>query len=158
LTKFLNTINQVIFSNAKRMQIDRIMTLVLLEYHAGKLRISGQHEEVIIIRKNGQMESLDTLELGFFLGVKKNMAGFFSEITISLAPGESIVLYTDGITEARNMARNMYGQERLCQAISQSWEGSAEQIKEAVLKDVYHYIGKQEILDDITLVVFKRWQ
>jgi sigma-B regulation protein RsbU (phosphoserine phosphatase) len=72
--------------------------------------------------------------------------------------GESVVLYTDGITEARNIEKKMYGQKRLCNVINQSWDGSAEQIKNAVVKDVYRYIGKQNILDDITLVVFKRRQ
>jgi len=158
LPRFLNTVNQVLYNNAQRMQIDKIMTLVLLEYHAGKLRISGQHEEVIIIRKEGQVECLDTLELGFFIGVKNESAHFFNETTISLEVGESVVLYTDGITEARNIEKKMYGQKRLCNVINQSWDGSAEQIKNAVVKDVYRYIGKQNILDDITLVVFKRRQ
>jgi len=158
LTKFLNTVNQVIHNNAQRMQIDKIMTLALLEYHAGKLRISGQHEEVIIIRKEGRVECLDTLELGIFMGLRNDASQFFYETTISLEPGDSVILYTDGITEARNLETNMYGQKRLCQVISQSWEGSAEQIKNAVVKDVYRYIGKQEILDDITLLVFKRRQ
>jgi sigma-B regulation protein RsbU (phosphoserine phosphatase) len=158
LTKFLNTVNQVIHNNAQRMQIDKIMTLVLLEYHAGKLRISGQHEEVIIIRKEGRVECLDTLELGIFMGLRNDASQFFYETTISLEPGDSVILYTDGITEARNLETNMYGQKRLCQVISESWKGSAEQIKNAVIKDVYRYIGKQEILDDITLLVFKRRQ
>lgn len=158
LTKFMNTVNQVIHNNTRRMQIDKIMTLVLLEYYAGNLRISGQHEEVIIIRKEGQVECLDTLELGIFLGVKNEESDFFNEMTISLEPGESVVLYTDGITESRNKEKKMYGQKRLCDVISKLWKGSAEQIKNAVVKDVYRYIGKQEILDDITLVVFKRRQ
>nr|MEC4580655.1 PP2C family protein-serine/threonine phosphatase [Candidatus Parabeggiatoa sp.] len=158
LKQFLNTVNQVLYNNAQRMQIDKIMTLVLLEYHAGKLRISGQHEEVIIIRKEGKVECLDTLELGFFIGLKNESAHFFNETTISLEVGESVVLYTDGITEARNIEKKMYGQKRLCNVINKSWDGSAEQIKNAVVKDVYRYIGKQEILDDITLLVFKRRQ
>jgi serine phosphatase RsbU (regulator of sigma subunit)/CheY-specific phosphatase CheX len=158
LPQFLNTVNQVIHNNAQRMHIDRMMTLGLLDYHAGVLKVSGQHEEIIVIRKGGLVELLDTTELGFFIGVKINVANFFHETTISLEPGESVVLYTDGITEARNLEDNMYGQKRLCDVISQSWEASAEQIKNAVVTDLYRYIGKQEILDDITLVVFKRLQ
>jgi serine phosphatase RsbU (regulator of sigma subunit) len=158
LPQFLSTINQVIYNNTQRMQIDKIMTLALLEYHAGKLRISGQHEEVIIIRKEGRVECLDTLELGMFMGVKNEESNFFNEVTISLEPGESVVLYTDGITEAINSEKKMYGKKRLCEILSHSWDCSAEQIKNVVVKDVYRYIGKQEILDDITLLVFKRRQ
>jgi serine phosphatase RsbU (regulator of sigma subunit) len=157
LIRFLNTINQVIHNNAQRMQIDKIMTLALLEYHAGVLKISGQHEEIIVIRQDGRLELLDTTELGFFIGAKNDLTTFFHEMKILLEPGEGVVLYTDGITEARGAkGHNMYGQKRLCEIISQSWNNSAEQIKKAVIQDVYQYIGKQEILDDITLVIFKR--
>lgn len=156
LTKFLSTINQVIYNNTQRMQIDKIMTLALLEYQVGKLKISGQHEEVIIIRKNGRVECLDTIELGTFIGIKNELAICLNEITISLEQGESVVLYTDGITEARNIEKQMYGQKRFCDIISQSWQGSAEQIKNAVVKDVYRYLGKQKAQDDMTLIVFKR--
>ena len=158
LIRFLGTINQVIHNNAQRMQIDKIMTLALLEYHAGILKVSGQHEEIIIIHQDGQLELLDTTELGFFIGAKNDLINFFHETTIPLEPGEGVVLYTDGITEARNTEEKMYGQKRLCEVIKQSWDGSAEQIKNAIVKDIYRYIEKQEIVDDITLVIFKRRQ
>ena len=140
------------------MQINKIMTLTLLEYHAGKLRISGQHEEVIIIRKKGQVECLDTLKLGLFIGITNHLANCLDEKMVPLEPGESVILYTDGITEALNTEQKVYGQKRLCDVIRQSWAGSAEQIKNAVVKDVYQYIGKQKVLDDMTLIVFKRRQ
>lgn len=158
LIRFLDTVNRVIHNNAKRMQIDKTMTLALLDYHAGVLKVSGQHEEIIIIRQDGQIELIDTTELGFFIGVKNDLTNFFHETIISLAPGEGVVLYTDGITEARDLEENMYGQERLYNVISKAWKGSAEQIKNAVVKDIYRHIEKQEILDDITLVIFKRRQ
>jgi len=158
LTQFLDTINRVIYNNAQRMQIDRVMTLALLDYNKGMLKVSGQHEEVIIIRNGGKVELLDTTDLGFFIGAEYDIANLFAETTISLEPGEGVLLYTDGITEARNVEKEMYGQKRLCDIISRSWRYSAEQIKNAVLEDVYRYIGKQKILDDITLVIFKRLQ
>jgi len=156
LSNFLQTVNQVIYNNTQRMQVNKIMTLALLEYQTGQLKISGQHEEVIIIRQDGQVESLDTLELGIFIGATNDVTDFTHEMTISLAPGETLILYTDGITEAKNRERKMYGQQRLCQVLGQSWEGSAEQIKNAVIKDVCRYMGKQKLLDDMTLLVLKR--
>ncbi len=156
LTKILATLNQVIYNNAQRTHIDRTMTLILLEYNAGLVKISGQHEEVIIIRKDGQLELLDTMNLGFFIGLDDNIADLFVETTITLEPGEGVLLYTDGITEAINREKKMYGQKRLYEVIKQVWQESAEQIKNTVVKDVYQYIGKQKPRDDITLLVFKR--
>ena len=67
-----------------------------------------------------------------------------------------MVLYTDGITEAENLAREQYGLERLCTVVSQHWTTPAEVIKEYVVKDVHQHMGVQRLYDDITLVVVKR--
>jgi sigma-B regulation protein RsbU (phosphoserine phosphatase) len=67
-----------------------------------------------------------------------------------------VVLYTDGITEAENVAREQYGLERLCEAVRQHWGQSAEAVKEAVVADVRQHIGTHEVYDDITLVVVKQ--
>ncbi|MDM8565981.1 PP2C family protein-serine/threonine phosphatase [Candidatus Halobeggiatoa sp. HSG11] len=156
LIRFLDTINKIIYNNAQRMQTDKTMTLVLLDYYRGMLKISGQHEEIIVIRNNGSIELIDTLELGFFLGVERNITSLCSEINVILEPGEGMLLYTDGITEAMNSKDEMYGQEQLCNIITQHWDCSPEQIKGAVIEDVYQFIGKRKQLDDITLLIFKR--
>ena len=73
-----------------------------------------------------------------------------------LQPGDGIVLYTDGITEAENIDKQLYGLERLCDVVSQNWDKSAEGIKESVIEDVTRYIGTQKVYDDLTLVVLKQ--
>ena len=79
-----------------------------------------------------------------------------SELSVSLVPGDGIVLYTDGITEAESPAHHLYGIERLCDVLSRNWRNSAEIIKQAVISDVTRHIGDQKVYDDITLVVLKR--
>lgn len=66
------------------------------------------------------------------------------------------MLYTDGITEAENAGKTLYGIERLCDVISRHWDQSAEKIKQAVIDDVTRHISKQKIYDDLTLVVLKQ--
>jgi serine phosphatase RsbU (regulator of sigma subunit) len=75
---------------------------------------------------------------------------------VSLQPGEAVILYTDGITEAENANRELYGVERLCQVLSQSWKNPAEELKQAVIEDVTRHIGQEKVLDDLTLVVMKQ--
>lgn len=77
-------------------------------------------------------------------------------MTITLQAGEGIVLYTDGITEAKNPANEQYGLDRLCAVISQHWDQSAEVIKQAVVTDVVTFISTQKVYDDLTLVVLKQ--
>ena len=96
------------------------------------------------------------MDLGFPIALDDDIADFINQTTIQLAPGDGVVLYTDGITEAENENGEQYGLERLCEAVSQYWSGSAEEIKDAVVADVEGFIGETEIYDDITLLVLKQ--
>ncbi len=154
--RFLDTVNRVIYDNLQRMQIDKLLTLSLISYSDGMLKLWGQHEDIIVVRKDGQTEVVSTIDCGMFVGLVNNIADFIAEKMIPLEPGDGAVLYTDGITEARNMAEEMYGIKRLCDVISQSWTGSAGKTRQAVIEDVHQYIGEQKVYDDITLVVLKQ--
>jgi serine phosphatase RsbU (regulator of sigma subunit) len=55
---------------------------------------------------------------------------------VELAPGDGVILYTDGIPEARDINKKFYGLERLCEVVSQNWHLSAEQIEQAVINDL----------------------
>ena len=132
------------------------LTLCLLDYADGQIQLSGQHDDPIVVRADGQVELVDTMDLGFPIGLDDDIAGFIGQTTIQLASGDGVVLYTDGITEAENESREQYGLERLCEAVSQHWGQSAEGILDAVVADVSGFIGEMEIYDDITLVVLKQ--
>ena len=87
----------------------------------------------------------------FYGGVDVN-----SHILIELEPGDGVVLYTDGIPEAYNIGKKQYGLKQLCEVIGQNWHKSAAEVKDAVIVDVRQHIGQQKVVDDITLLVFKR--
>jgi serine phosphatase RsbU (regulator of sigma subunit) len=152
----LNTLNRTIYNNVQRIKTDKNLTLCLLDYQSGELKLSGQHEEMIVVRNDGTVELIDTIDLGFPIGLDDDIAAFIDQTTVQLQPGDGVVLYTDGITEAENERGEQYGLERLCEVISQYWTQSAEDIKEAVIADVRRHIGEQEVYDDITLVVMKQ--
>jgi serine phosphatase RsbU (regulator of sigma subunit) len=156
--KFLDTLNRTIYQNVKRMNSDKNMTLCLLDYHDGRVRISGQHEEILIIRKGGLVQRLDTVDLGFPIGLEVDISNFIGYADVQLYPGDVIVLYTDGVTEAENSKGELYGLKQLIQIIKQNWQKSAEDIKQAVVDDLHEYMGQQKLLDDITLVILKQKQ
>ena len=148
--------NRTIYGNVQRMDADKSLTLCLLDYASGEVKLSGQHEDLIVVRRGGAVELVDTMDLGFPIGLDDDIADFIGQTTIQLAPGDGVVLYTDGITEAENKSQQQYSLERLCRVASEHWSQSAEAIKDAVIADVEAFIGEQEIYDDITLVVLKR--
>lgn len=154
--KFLATLNRTIYKNVQRMNSQKNLTLVVLNYADGKVSISGQHEETIIVRNGGKIERIDTIDLGFPIGLTDEIADFINHTVVELHPGDGMVLYTDGITEAMDFNKQQYGLERLCDAIAQNWSRSAEEIKQVIIEDVRQYIGTQKLFDDITLLVVKR--
>lgn len=155
-SKFLNTLNRVIYDNARRMNFQKNLTLMVLDYQEGRIRLSGQHEEMLVVRAGGQIERIDTTALGFPLGVIADIEQFISQTEVQLQSGDGVVLYTDGLTEARNSQREQYGLERLCQVISQNWHKSVEDIQLAAIADVRVHIKEEKIRDDITLLVLKQ--
>lgn len=156
--KFLNVVNRTIYDNVQRMNSDKNLTLSLLDYKDGILRLSGQHEEMIIVRQGGQVERIDTIDLGFPIGLEAEISDFVAHADVQLHPGDVVVLYTDGITEAEDINGVLYGLERLTEVVSQNWQCSAKEIRQAAIDDVRRHIGKQKVYDDITLLVIKQKQ
>ncbi len=154
--RFLDALNRTIYKNVQRMNSDKSLTLAIVNYTEGKISISGQHEEILVIRHSGEVERIDTMDLGLPIGLDGEIADFISHITLELQSGDGVVLYTDGITEAKDINKVQYGVEKLCQVISENWHQSAQDIKDAVIADVRRHIGKQKVFDDITLLVLKQ--
>jgi serine phosphatase RsbU (regulator of sigma subunit) len=160
--RFLSVVNRPIYDNIQRMQVDRMMSLSLIDYCDGRMRIIGQHEQVLLVRRNGQVERLDTIDLGAFVGITKDISDHISEVEAVLEAGDGAVLYTDGIIESRPegtdpTAENLYGLDRLCDVVSRHWHLSAEKIRWSVIEDVARHMGrKNRIDDDLTLVIFKK--
>jgi serine phosphatase RsbU (regulator of sigma subunit) len=156
IKKILEALNRVIFSYVRRMNSDKSLTLALLEYRDGKLRLSGQHEEAIVIRHTGRIERIDTIDLGFPIGLEEDIARFVHCASLELAVGDAVILYTDGIPEAENLQGKHYGIDRLCQVARLNVGYSAREIQQAIIVDLKEYIGTQKIYDDITLLVLKQ--
>ncbi|MGJ3254124.1 MAG: PP2C family protein-serine/threonine phosphatase [Elainellaceae cyanobacterium] len=154
--KFLNTLNRAIYGNLQRMDSEKSLTLSLLDYQDGVMSISGQHEEVLLVRATGKIERIDTIDLGFPIGLEAEISQFVEQIQVALEPGDGIVLYTDGITEAENWRGDHYGLGRLCHVVQHEWYHSAADIQNSVIQDVQQFIGTHDIYDDITLLVVKR--
>jgi serine phosphatase RsbU (regulator of sigma subunit) len=154
--RFFNTLNRTIYGNIRRMDSDKHISLALLDYHRGEVRLSGQHEEAIVVRNDGRIERIDTLDLGFPIGLEEDISPFIAQVSIQLELGDILVLYTDGITEAENCDRQFYGLERLCQVLRRSHNYHAEEIRQAIVEDWRQHVGDWKVYDDITLLILKQ--
>jgi PAS domain S-box-containing protein len=154
--KFFKVLNRVIYDNARHMNCARNLSLSLLHYHDKVVTVSGQHEEILVVRTNGVLERHDTLDLGFTLGLEQNISDFIGEAKIPLQSGDVMVVYTDGITEATNGRGIAFGIERLCEIVRISHIQLADGIRKAILDNLREFIEGQQLLDDISLLVIKQ--
>jgi sigma-B regulation protein RsbU (phosphoserine phosphatase) len=97
-------------------------------------------------------ESLPTT--GIPIGV---MAGDqWERRAIEMAPGDLLVLYSDGVTEAENASKDWFGKERLIAAVSASIDQGADQVHRSILDAVTAFAAGRRRTDDLTLVVMAR--
>ncbi len=155
LKLYLQVINKTIYNNLQRMELDKNLTLSILDYHQGEVQICGQHEEVLWVQQ-GKVTRIDTIDLGFLLGLETDIGHLLSTAQCSLASGDGIVLYTDGITEARNDNQKLFGLERLIKVLEKNWHLSAKELRKTVFEEVYRFTKHQKPIDDMTLVVLKQ--
>jgi serine phosphatase RsbU (regulator of sigma subunit) len=154
--EYLTVLNRVLYANISRIKEDRSMTLMLMSYNNNKFVISGQHESIIICRKNGEIEVTDTVDSGFYVGMTPVTPLPFKSAEIRLEKDDVLFLYTDGVTEAEDSRKRQFGMENLCLTLKKYHNLPAEKIKTKFMKDLYNYMGETEIYDDISLVVIKQ--
>jgi serine phosphatase RsbU (regulator of sigma subunit) len=154
--KFFEVLNRTIYKNVQRMDSNKNLSLCLVNYHQGLLSLSGQHEELVVVRSNGAIERIDTVDLGFPIGLEETIEDFVFQAQVQLNTGDVVVLYTDGVTEAENNLGDQYGLENLCAIVKQSCQQSAQDIKQSIIANLRSHIGVQKVFDDITLVVLKQ--
>ena len=76
--------------------------------------------------------------------------------TVPLAPGDVIVLYTDGVTDAQDRQELFFGQERLLACVQLNLSQPAQEIKEALLASIHEFAGGAPRFDDVALIVLRR--
>jgi len=131
----------------------------LLDTTAGTFTSTNAgHNPPLVLRADGTMEYLK--EGGLLLGMLDGQA--YKQETVNLGPGDVVILYTDGITEAVGPAADeddidaMFGEEALEEVVARSSHLPAAGIKEAILDAVSRHTEGVAQSDDITLVVIRR--
>jgi serine phosphatase RsbU (regulator of sigma subunit) len=131
----------------------------VLDLQAGTLTSTNAgHNPPLVLRNSGELELLG--KGGLLLGMLADQP-YRQEVT-SLEPGEVVVMYTDGITEAVGPSADeddfeaMFGEEALIDVVRRSSHLPAVGIKEAILDAVAEHTSGVDQSDDITLVVIRR--
>ncbi len=133
-------------------QADMFVTvwLGILELSTGKLSCANAgHEYPALKRKNGKFE-LYKDKHGFVLGGMDGMK--YKEYTIELNEGDSLFLYTDGVPEATDAQQEMFGNDRMIEALNKDENANPYEVLGNVREAVSDFVGDAEQFDDLTML------
>lgn len=143
----------------KRIRATMFMTMLMLKWDAEirKMTYVGCGHEHLVLYRAGSGEVTAIASGGIALGMVADNSKIVKEQEVEMAVGDVMVLYTDGITEARNMKGEMFGLERLKQLVSlYGSQGGAQDISRNIARDFSRFVEEHVQEDDVTLVVIKR--
>lgn len=153
----MEALNNTLASNNSRNMFCTIF-IGIMDLQTGRVDYcNAGHNAPVIRRKtdDGKINvSFADVKVNIALGVLENMK--FEKETIVLNPNEALLLYTDGIVEAENNQKKIFGDEALLSKIYQIWKSgskNAKEVSESVLNAVQLFTDGAQQSDDITLLV-----
>lgn len=127
----------------------------ILDIESGVLTyVNAGHNPPLLYRTaTGEVVTLSTPG-GIALGIKEDI--YLEEQQITLEPGDTLLLYTDGIVEATNEQGEFYEDERLKQVLIAHHAASPADLSQAISRSVADFVGAAPQSDDSTLVILQR--
>ncbi len=148
--RFLQSVNQLFYQNTSE---SAYATLFFGEYddHRRCLRYANcGHYAPVLLRRDGTLDRLDST--GTVLGLFERWECSLAEQKLSA--GDTLVLYTDGISEALDDAGEEFGEQRLVELLRQNHDQAARAMLSGILEEVQRFSAHKQH-DDITLIVAK---
>jgi sigma-B regulation protein RsbU (phosphoserine phosphatase) len=144
-------VNYLLWESIERNQFVTAFYAILDVTNKTLTYTNAGHNPPILLDKNGDFTFIErgSVPLGMFRDTR------YHEYYLTTEPGEVLVLYTDGVTEAQNSKGEEFGRERLAEAARAHRELSARDLITAVYKDVIDWTDGRGATDDVTFFVIK---
>jgi DNA-binding LacI/PurR family transcriptional regulator/serine phosphatase RsbU (regulator of sigma subunit) len=151
--ELVTQLNRVLYPNVRaRLDRDDHATFMLLHFMGDRVVFAGAHEDAIVYRK-----ARDEIELiesdGVWIGVREEIGELTHDGEFSLEPGDIVVLYTDGIVEARNAEHEQFGLERTVALVRANASESVQTILERIVTAARAFCPVQQ--DDMSCLVLR---
>jgi serine phosphatase RsbU (regulator of sigma subunit) len=148
----LGNINTLVYRSTS---VHQFATFFLARVEEDRMRLAysnAGHNYPIVFRQDGRIETLE--KGGTVVGILESAA--FEEEEIALQPGDRLVFYTDGISEAANAKGELFGEDRLCRLVTGlPADLTARETTERILDDVRGFLDGVEAGDDMTVMVLR---
>ena len=151
----VEALNEVLYDNIrKRLGTRDHVTFTLFRISPdGRFVYAGAHEDILLWRRSTRrMERIRTP--GVWLGAKRGIRNVTIDTTLNLEPGDQLILYTDGITEARNVDGKQLELDGLIRIIEEVIDQPPDEIRDHVIAKTRSWMVQQD--DDISIVVVRR--
>lgn len=154
--KLLATMNDIIYA-ACRGKLLMTMVVIQLDLVTGDIAVSNAGHESPMCLRTGPKDGKRTVDVFFARGER---LGFDPGSTYDvergqMTPGDTLLLYTDGISEARDAGGKEFGERALKKALSAKGMITLGEVKESIVQKVAEHIGEAKQEDDITFVIFR---
>ncbi|NUN68158.1 MAG: serine/threonine-protein phosphatase [Bacteroidetes bacterium] len=143
-------INTIVHRDSPSHIFASLVYAEITEQHGTVRYVNAGHYPALIIRGTGHEECPKGEPA---LGLARSVP--YTEQSIGLQPGDAFVLYSDGLTEAKNAQGDFFGKERLVSLLTAS-AGNAEQTGNGVLREVERFCGMAAATDDLSLIILRR--
>lgn len=128
-----------------------------LDDQRSQVRIArAGHNPPLLLRASGRVEQFQPGGISLGMDAGPVFCKSLEVSHVDLNPGDSLILYTDGIVEAMDHAGVEYGLERFAQILQSLIAATPDEVVEGVVADLAEHVGGAEASDDITLVVARR--
>lgn len=148
----LNLFNKIIFPDISEYMFITMMNLKYNIKNSCLTYSNAGHNPMIIYKKSLNKIFIETVK-GVAIGFIQDYN--YREKSIFLEDGDIVFMYTDGVTEAENLNKELYGIERLKKVIFDNSTLEINEIRDKVLNSIKEFRGEREQVDDITFVILK---
>ncbi len=114
------------------------------------------HPRPILLSASGELRELESSGIAMGMNDSNEFDACLEEIRITLQPGDTLAVYTDGVIEAMNDRREDWGNPRFQNVLRSDAAKGARAVVEAVQRELVQFIGYEPQYDDMTLVVLQR--
>ena len=149
----IKSVNQLLIPRAKPSKMNSALLYTIIDSKEKTLKVANAGEIAPIVCR-GDGSECDYMDVkGFPIGM--TTIGKYVEKELELGSGDTVVLSSDGIVEAMDGRREMFGFDRLRDMVYQNKDLPAPDLTEKILDEVRDFVGSETSQDDITIVVLK---
>ncbi|MGZ8217032.1 PAS domain S-box protein [Methylomagnum sp.] len=151
--EILAALNDVLYSDLSGSEFFITMFYLRYELTTRRLRYANAgHNQALLMRRGANgCAQLDAE--GLVLGVRREVS--FEERGLVLSPGDRLLMYTDGVTDAQDEQGEFFGLCRLCEAFRRHGDQPPEAMIQCLLEDLRAFRGKADFEDDISMVAVR---